>query len=63
MKITIDINLGNDAMATGNDVAEALVKLSHHLAEYHAHSRLLPGCGRAILDVNGNTVGSWKTVK
>jgi hypothetical protein len=57
MKFTLEIDLGNDAMQTGSDVAAALrrlaVKLSDSLFDEGAdHGR--------IMDLNGNKVGTWE---
>jgi hypothetical protein len=58
MTFTLKINLGNDAMQTPEDVAEALrnaaVKVAMQGGNFDA------GDGAGIRDENGNTVGSWK---
>ena len=53
MKFTLEIELGNDAMRTANDVANALDRIADEV--------LFVGLtGRAIRDTNGNTVGKWE---
>jgi len=54
----VDIVLGNDAMQTAADVAEALRRLADRLEAYSHDGALL---GR-IYDTNGNCVGSWECV-
>ena len=64
MKFTLTINLGNDAMRTGEDLAAALHAVADKLAslggdpvedliedDYDASGR--------IRDENGNTCGRW----
>ena len=50
-KFTLTITLGNEAMQTNEDVAEAL-----RVAASRIESRALP----LIRDINGNNVGSWE---
>lgn len=50
-KFTLTINLGNEAMQTGEDVAEAVA-----LAVYSIEQQEGPG---RIYDANGNQVGEW----
>jgi hypothetical protein len=57
MKLVIEINLDNDAMQTGRDVADALGKLAHHVEDNTLP--LAPEDG-VIRDLNGNTVGRWQ---
>jgi DUF917 family protein len=51
MEFTLTIQLGNAAMQTGEDVAEALARVADSL-----QGGVQSG---TIRDVNGNTVGSW----
>lgn len=58
MKFVLEIKLGNDAMLTSRDVAQALFKVAARIersapptAESEAHK---------ILDENGQGVGSWR---
>lgn len=55
---TLTIELGNDAMQTGADVAEALRRLAHRLEDDDAYGELKPTSQR-IKDRNGNTVGQF----
>jgi hypothetical protein len=55
MKLVIEIDLGNDAMKTGQDVIEALADTS-----IVAIGELGDGDSGRIRDANGNSVGIWK---
>ena len=61
MKFQLEIELGNDAMQTLDDVITALKASRKSLADggdvLNAHDRDI------LRDENGNTVGSWKVVK
>lgn len=66
MKVTVTIELGNDAMRTADDVAWAIDEsFRRHGTEKHGlegqgmYATLEAGDGRAVLDGNGNTVGEW----
>lgn len=54
-EFTLNIKLGNDAMQTPEDIAEALRKVANALDD-----GFLSTSNHGILDVNGNTVGEWK---
>ncbi len=56
MKFTLKIELGNDAMKYGSDLALALSDLAAKLERLPS---LLGERGK-IADLNGNTVGEWK---
>lgn len=59
-RIVVEIELGNDAMKTGNHVGDALRDLGGYIR--HDIGRNEPTCrdeGK-IRDVNGNTVGFWR---
>jgi hypothetical protein len=55
---TLEIELGNDMMSDSKDVATALrqVALRIERNQYDMGEPLV----RAIMDENGNSVGSWK---
>ncbi len=58
MKFVLTINLGNEAMQTQEDIAQAL----HHLGQMlHTHMARFPEAGDlgVIRDANGNRVGGW----
>ena len=55
-KFTLTIELGNDAMQDGGDVARALLKLAQRL-EGNDFRRV---DGGGIMDLNGNSVGKWE---
>jgi hypothetical protein len=66
MKFVLSINLGNDAMQTSGDVAEALWRVYRNLNSLTA-ARVGSGDAKLrdtdegkIVDVNGNTVGAWE---
>lgn len=50
-KFTLSIDLGNEAMQTGEDVATALKAVASKLAHGEDSGR--------VRDENGNTVGEW----
>jgi hypothetical protein len=57
MKVTITINLGNDAMRTNDEVGRALLK------SFVAHGdsqELEFGDTGSVRDENGNRVGHWQ---
>ena len=57
MKIIIEIELGNDAMQSGNDVAVAVMEtctLSRIYTPLYDKDR------GAVFDENGNRVGTWE---
>jgi hypothetical protein len=60
MRFTLEIELGNDAMQTGYNVARAMREASNHVAELVKKD--LPGAEGRIRDVNGNTVGKWQVL-
>lgn len=53
MKFTLEINLGNEAMADEYDLAQALEKVAAKLRTYGL-------VGASIQDGNGNTIGRWE---
>lgn len=57
-KFTLTINLGNEAMQTPQDIAEALREVVRRL-DLHSLQGTEPITGK-IRDLNGNTVGEWK---
>ena len=63
MKFTLEIELGNDAMQTYGDIAKALTHVKTKLAfdsERGINAKANRVDGAKIMDVNGNTVGSWE---
>jgi hypothetical protein len=60
MKFSLSIELGNEAMQSGFDVAGALEALTFYLRDLSEHSDTLePQDGAFIHDTNGNRVGWW----
>ena len=57
MKFTVEIELGNDAVQTAEDVAEILRATSAQVSD------IREGAFRNIRDLNGNTVGLWQVIK
>ena len=51
------IQLGNDAMQTGEDIASALRKVADHIDA----PQVITGT-MAIYDANGNRVGLWEAL-
>ncbi len=52
----IEIDLGNEEMQSGEDIAAALEKVA---SQVRAHKRPEPFHSLRIHDRNGNTVGGW----
>jgi len=61
MKFKVEIKLGNAAMLTGEDVAQALAEVADKLHQSYDDLRI--GDGRLIFDYNGNDVGSWEVTR
>lgn len=59
MRFVLEIELGNDAMRDGCDVAAALRRVRAQI-ENIPFGGLTPGRGEAIIDENGNKVGEWR---
>lgn len=53
---TLEIELGNAAMQSGEDIARALERVA---AQVRQHERPEPFHSMRIRDENGNTVGGW----
>lgn len=62
MKFTLEIELGNDAMRYGIDLAEALREQARIIDEAYIHTMVHP-YGRPVRDRNGNVVGKWEVVQ
>ena len=65
MKFELSITLGNDAMRTGNDVADALRRIVDRIQGPHAFGADGQKLGSAIKggtihDLNGNRCGAWE---
>lgn len=61
MRFVVDIHLGNDAMQTGPDVADALRKVADFIDENGSPYDILNVYGgRHIRDRNGSRCGMWK---
>ncbi len=61
MKFKLEIDLGNAAMQSFGDIANALLKVSNKLDERNECGQTPNGQDlERIRDVNGNTVGKWK---
>ncbi len=58
-EFTLNIELGNEAMQTGLDIAEALKKVAKKIYMCGEGDELI-GCGGKIMDYNGNSVGLWQ---
>jgi hypothetical protein len=57
MKFTLEIELGNDAMLTRNDIEDALRRLGQNCK--YMSDPPEEGNEGDIMDYNGNTVGHW----
>ena len=58
MRFEATIEMGNDAMLTGEDLAGALRRIAKRLADEYQGEATGP-CRGAIMDLNGNRAGSW----
>jgi hypothetical protein len=58
-QFTLKINLGNEAMQTGYDIAYAVRDVAFRLQDY-GNIENIRTCKGTISDINGNTVGSWQ---
>lgn len=58
MKFTLEIELGNDSMRTGNHIAIALRQVALQIGKYPIVALEVP-TERTILDTNGNVVGMF----
>ena len=56
-KFSMQIELGNDAMQTYADIAQATRRIFADFANHHEEAT--DGAGR-IYDANGNKVGTWQ---
>lgn len=70
MKFVLSIELGNDAMNFGYEVAEALEAAGKDLREAHESNRGHDvkhwdkfDQSHIIRDCNGNTVGKWEAIE
>ena len=61
MKFTLEIELGNDAMQTRQDIEEALRKLGQNLR--YMSDPPEDGNEGFIADANGNGVGTWRVTE
>ena len=63
MKFKLEIELGNDAMCDVADLTDALKRVWTHLYHKVDNDELKPALNGKILDVNGNSVGSWRVTR
>jgi hypothetical protein len=61
-KVTLEIELGNDAMQTGEDIATALQKVSFIVEEF-TQEHIQNGVKVSIFDQNGNNVGALRILE
>jgi hypothetical protein len=61
LTLAVTIRLGNDAMQTGEDLANALEGIANDLREWSGPEPITGETHAASLfDINGNRVGQWK---
>jgi hypothetical protein len=58
MKFTLEIELGNDAMQTCDDVGRAIREVAEEFLD--CMDEPTPVRDILIKDINGNTVGKWE---
>lgn len=67
MTFELKIDLGNDAMQTGEAVAIALRKQADYIATRYSMGEITRSAAtnreHSIRDTNGNTVGFWTVTK
>jgi uncharacterized protein (DUF2141 family) len=64
MKFTLEIELGNDAMRSYQDIRDALKQVILSAGSCaSSHARPTDGDGAKIMDLNGNSVGTWGVTK
>jgi hypothetical protein len=59
MKLTLEIELGNDAMQTGRDAINAI----RDSFKGEEDLPLDPGVAGKLWDINGNIVGQWEVAE
>ena len=60
MKLHLEIELEDDTMKTGSDLAEALVGVANRLAGTSATALRKDKPGQKICDDKGSSVGLWE---
>jgi hypothetical protein len=65
MKFTLEIELGNDAMRSHQDIRDALTQVMGKVGarQYCVKSAPSDGDGSKIIDDNGNSVGTWQVLE
>ncbi len=58
----VKINLGNEAMHTPADVSYALIGVVNKVRRLHDLGTEFDGDHGVIMDINGNSVGSWRVL-
>ncbi len=59
MKFTLEINLGNEAMLTGDDLAAAIINVARRNFLNNGDDVSCRDSGY-VMNRNGNRVGEWK---
>jgi len=62
MKFELELTLGNEAMVSGEDIAWALRNLADKLERTYGCADMETEDKGRVRDLNGNTVGTWRTV-
>lgn len=63
MRFKIELDSGNDNLQTPNDLIEVLEYQVSRLRKAAMFGHLDTDNGAKILDINGNTIGSWEFEK
>lgn len=58
-KLVVELELGNDAVLTGSDLAVYLVKIADVLTGT-SRKALEARPGQSVRDINGNRIGEWR---
>ena len=59
MKLFVNIELGNDAMKTAEDLAQAVEYIANRIRAAYDSAPIQAICNGRVKDDNGNRVGTW----
>lgn len=55
----MSLDIGNDAVVSSLDLSQLIQKVSRKVREYNLDDVTQLPVDRHIMDINGNTIGSW----
>lgn len=61
LKFTVQLKLDNEAMRDSAEVARILRLIAQQVSDYAGDTPLdvIPSIHKNLMDINGNTIGSW----